>query len=356
MAANGINIQAKEEVASLRESDYLLVASKDKTIFKKIKVKDFNKNLKEFPEEVTEGTLTPLYKEVEIDITKDSIERIWDGYELVEGEEGKVIGLEKIVISSELTENPIIVDNVYGGGAPKLQVVLGKTTFSGHIKTLFYESPGGLSKGALTGFEVTYYDESLEDDVVVVEYLEINTANLTITSDSSEAGSFGSLWIRLEEGEIVDYILSSRYVNFEVGDTITINNETITGQSEDIVFTVSELTDTLSPNHIVLSNQTAIPTRVSSIFVNQPDVLQGLPSNGLLYREGVNGLDLREGLSWLLDSDLQKVGTSLYLNISYGTGENDMGNAILTWRYFLNNLGELGISGKIKVKLWYNIY
>lgn len=286
-----------------------------------------------------------LYSEIEIELTEANIERIWDGYELIQGIPNKLIALDRCIISSNINQAALTSGGVFGGSEPTMQILLGETTDNGHIKSLTYLSPSGLTNGALTPFEYGYFDEN-EDWVLLAEYIFIDEVNLTISSTSGD--SIGGLYISLEDGEIVDYFLISRSVGYEIGDTITINNGTLSGQSSDIIFTVSELTDTISPSHTPDKNrQQVFPFYPSTLIsnINSPSI------GNLVFRNGSNGL-IGYGtgsISLQLPSDYGKVGKPLLLNIGYIEMENDLANPIVTWRYYNS------VEGTLTLKLWYRI-
>jgi len=286
-----------------------------------------------------------LYTEIEIELTEENIERIWDGYELIEGVPNKLIALDRCIISSNIIQPALTNGGVFGGGEPTMQIVLGETTNNGHIKSLTYTSPSGLDKGLLPFFEYGYFDE-FDNWILLAEYIFIDESNLTISSASGD--SIGGMYVALEGGEIVDYFLMSRSVGYEVGDTIEINNGTLDGQLSNITFTVSELTDTISPSHTPdKTKQQVFPFYPSTFIsnINSPSI------GNLVFRNGTNGsIGYGTGsIALQLPSDYGKVGKPLLLNIGYIVMENGINNPIVTWRYYNS------VEGTLTLKLWYRI-
>lgn len=294
------------------------------------------------------GDESLLYKEIDIPFTKENLERIWDGYELVEGQEGKLIDLERIQIISNVTAGPFPGSiSSFGGGAPQMDIILAKTTNEGHIKTLSYTSPTGLSSGMLDTFEQEYYDDDIDDFVVVATYTNIPT--ITVVSDSEEKESLegDGMWIRIVDGQIIDYFLMNRYVGFEVGDTITIPNGTIDGQASDIVFTVSELTDSF------LNSFNSVGSRRRQVTRVIPS--QSIVSNNIISIHNTFGVITSDSELFFSGPVFNNVGDSLYFVQTYNGIETDLGSPVVTWRYFLKENGIDVMEGNLNIKLWYRI-
>jgi hypothetical protein len=290
-----------------------------------------------------------LFNEVEIELSRENIERIWDGYLLVEGQENKLIDIDRVVIKSNITQGPFpFSTSSFGGGLPELEILIGNTTESGHIKSLNYTSPSGLNSGSLYTFQQTYYDEDIDDDVVVAEYTYIGNDVVIVDSDSDEKKWLESdgMWVRIVDGEIVDYFLIQRYVGFDIGDTITIPNGTLGGQATDIVFTIDELTDTFSTQFSGTRSKQQTPPILSNA-ITQNNTIVRYNSN-----EQIGG---NANVAILTPSDLGKVGSSIYLAQQYNGMETDISNAAVTWRHYLRENGIDVMSGTLQIQVWYRL-